>query len=87
MFQSGIVYTTRNEDGLHKEKIPLAGYLTSIGFFILVVLFLVTVNYFGLYQADYQMNLWGLYALNLVLYLILFLFDTLVIDSFVIGYW
>ena len=87
VFVSGIVYSSRNEDGLLKELIPLAGYLTSGGFLILVVLFLVTAINFGLYQAGYQMNFWGFYALNLVLYLILFLFDTLVIDGFVIGYW
>jgi len=86
VFRFGIVYTARNEEGQLKEKIPLTGYLTSGGFLILVVLFLVTTNYFGFYQAGYQMNIWCLYALNLVLYLIVFLFDTLVIDGFVIGY-
>ena len=48
VFRSGIVYSTRNEDGLLKELIPLAGYLTSGRFLILVVLFLITANYFGL---------------------------------------
>ena len=87
MFRSGIVYSARNEDGLLKRKNPPGWLSASGGFLILVVLFLVTANYFGLYQAGYQMNFWGLYALNLVLYLILLLFDTLAIDGFVIGYW
>ena len=30
MFRSGIVYSARNEDGLLKEKIPLAGYLHRV---------------------------------------------------------
>ena len=29
VFRTGIVYTSRGEDGLLKEKIPLSGYLVS----------------------------------------------------------
>jgi hypothetical protein len=46
---------------------------------------LVAANYFGPYHAGYQISFWGMYALNLDLYLILFLFDTLIIDGLVIG--
>ena len=87
VFRTGVVYKARNEDGLLKEKIPITGYLTSIGFLFLIVFFLVAANYFGLIQNGYQLSFWSLYALNLGLYLILFLFDTIVIDGFVIGYW
>ena len=87
IFRSGIVYTAREETGLMKKKIPLAGYLTSGGFLFLIVVFLVTANYVGLYRAGHQLSFWGVYALNLGLYLLLFLFDTLVIDGLVIGYW
>ena len=61
-------------------QIPLAGYLTSAGL-VLVIFFLVAANYFGLNQNGFVLSFWGLYALNLGLYLILFLFDTLVIDA------
>jgi len=66
---------------------PLAGYLASGGFLVLILLFLVTANYIGLYRAGYQLGFWGLYALNLGLYSILFLHNTLFIDGLVIGYW
>jgi hypothetical protein len=87
VFRTGVVYKARNEDGSLKEKIPITGYLTSIGFLFLIVFFLVAAYYFGLIQNGYQLSFWSLYALNLGLYLILFLFDTIVIDGFVIGYW
>jgi len=87
VFRTGVVYNARDEDGLLKEKIPIQGYLASIGFLVLIVFFLVTANYFGLIQKGFRLSFGGLYALNLVLYLILFLFDTIVIDGLVLGYW
>jgi hypothetical protein len=87
VFRSGVVYTTRNEDGLLKEKIPLRGYLTPAVFLLCIVGFLVMANYFGLARQNFRLNFGPLYLLNLVLYLILFLFDTIVIDGLVLGYW
>ncbi len=65
VFKTGIVYTARNEDGLIIEKIPITGYLTSIGFLVIIIFFLVAANYFGLIQNGYQLSFWSLYALNL----------------------
>ena len=87
VFRSGVVYNTRNEDGLLKEKIPLRGYLTSGLFVLSIVGFLVLANYFGLVRQNLQPSFAALYMLNLLLYLILFLFDTIVIDGLVLGYW
>lgn len=87
VFRSGVVYTTRNEDGLLKDRIPLRGYLTSGLFVLSIICFLVAANYFGLVMQNYYLSFWALYLLNLVLYLILFLFDTIVIDGLVLGYW
>jgi hypothetical protein len=87
VFRSGIVYTARNKDGLLKDSIPLAGYLASAGFLVLVMLFLLAANYFGLYLRGYQLSFWSLLTINLALYLLLFLYDTLVIDGLVLGYW
>ena len=87
VFRSGVVYNTRNEDGLLKEKIPLRGYLTSGLFVLSIVGFLVLANYFGLVRQNLQLSFAALYVLNLLLYLILFLFDTIVIDGLVLGYW
>jgi hypothetical protein len=50
-------------------------------------LILVAANYYGVIQNGYQLSFWSMYALNLGLYLLLFLFDTIVIDGFVIGSW
>ena len=87
VFRTGIVYTSRKEDGTLKEKIPLSGYLASIGLLIAIVGFLVLANYFGLVQQDFNLDFGTLFTLNLVLFLILFLYDTLVIDGFMLGYW
>lgn len=87
VFRSGAVYTTRNEDGLLKEKIPLRGYLTSGLFVLSIVGFLVLANYFGLARQNIQLSFGVLYLLNFVLYLLLFLFDTIIIDGLVLGYW
>jgi hypothetical protein len=87
VFRSGIVYTTRNEEGLLKENIPLRGYLTPGLFVLSIVGFLVLANYFGLARQNFRLSFGALYLLNLLLYLILFLFDTIVIDGLVLGYW
>jgi hypothetical protein len=65
----------------------MAVYLISGGFLVSIMLFRVGDNYSGLYLAGCHLSFWGLYALNLALYLILFMFDTLVIDGLVIGQW
>lgn len=87
VFRTGIVYSAREEDGLLKEKIPLRGYLTSGIFLLCIVGFLVLANYFGIFRKGIQLSFMAFYTLNLTLYLILFLFDTIVIDGFVLGYW
>jgi len=87
VFRTRIVYTAREEDGSLKEKIPLRGYLTSGIFLLCIVGFLVLANYLGLFRKGIQLSFGALYTLNLTLYLILFLFDTIVIDGFVLGYW
>jgi hypothetical protein len=74
VFRTRIVYTARKEDGSLKEKIPIVG-------------FLVLANSLGLFRKGIQLSFGALYTLNLTLYLILFLFDTIVIDGFVLGYW
>lgn len=87
VFRTGVVYTARNEDGLLKEEIPLRGYLTSGIFVLCIIVFLVLANYLGLTRQNIRLSFGALYSLNLVLYLILFLFDTIVIDCMVLGYW
>lgn len=87
VFRTGIVYTSRKEDGTLKEKIPLSGYLTSTSLLLAIVGYLVLANYLGLVQRGFMISFGMLFTLNLLLFLILFLYDTLVIDGFVLGYW
>ena len=86
-FRTGIVFSARNEEGHLKEAIPLRGYLVMGAFLICIVGFLVLANYLGLYRRGFQLSLSAFFVLNLALFLILFLYDTLVIDGLVIGYW
>jgi hypothetical protein len=87
VFRTGMVYITRNEKGLLKENIPLLGYLSSLGFLFCIIGFLVIANYFGLARKDFPIGFGVLFILNFALYLILFFYDTLVIDGLVLGYW
>lgn len=87
VFRTGMVYITRNENGLLKEDIPLRGYLSSLGFLVCIIGFLVLANYFGLARKGIPVGFGILFTLNLLLYLILFFYDTLIIDGLVLGYW
>jgi hypothetical protein len=87
VFRSGAVYTSRKEDGTLKEKVPLRGYLTMGAFLLIIVGFLVLANYLSLARTNVSLGFGGLFLLNMALYLILFLFDTLIIDGFVLAYW
>lgn len=64
VFRSGVVYNTRSDDGLLKEKIPLRGYLTSGLFVLSIVGFQVLANYFGLAIQNIKLSFGALYLLN-----------------------
>jgi hypothetical protein len=87
LFHSGIVFSARSEEGHLKKKMPLKGLLAMLGFLLLIVAFLCTANYFGLNQKGFQLDFWPLFLLNFGLILILEIYDTLVIDWWVIGRW
>jgi hypothetical protein len=87
VFRSGIVYTSRNEDGKLKDKIPIKGYITMALFLLAIVGFFVLANYFGLGRDETSLGFLTLFLLNLGLYLLLFLFDTIFIDWFVLIIW
>lgn len=87
LFRSRLVYTSRKEDGTLKENIPLTGFLTMGVFLITVVLFFILANYFGIVKQRYHPNFGTLLLINFFLYLLLFLFDTLIIDALVLGRW
>jgi hypothetical protein len=86
-FRSGIVFAARQSDGTLKERIPLAGLLAMGAFLLLLVAFFLAANRLGLGDHIFGAPFGQLFLLNLVLYLILFAFDTLIIDAVVLGAW
>jgi hypothetical protein len=86
-FRSGLVYTARNEEGLLKDRIPFIGYLVMALFLVSVIAFLAVADWLGLAKKGISMGALNLFILNYCLYIILFLFDTIFIDGFVLGYW
>ncbi len=87
VFRSGAVYASRRMDGTLKEEIPLRGYLAMAAFLLAILGFFVLSNYFGFVMSSLRLNFGSIYLLNLALYLILFLFDTVVIDGLVLARW
>lgn len=87
LFRSGRVYAARNEEGHLKEEMPLKGLLTMLAFLVLIVSFMTLTNYLSLVRQVAMLKFWPLFGLNLTLILILIVYDTLVIDWWVIGHW
>lgn len=87
LFRSGRVYDARNEEGHLKEKMPLKGLLTMLAFLALIVGFITLTNYLSLVRNGIDLKFWPLFGLNLALIMILIIYDTLVIDWWVIGFW
>lgn len=87
LFRSGRVYDARNEEGHLKKEMPLKGLLTMLTFLVLVASFMTLSNYLSLVRMGIALSFWPLFGLNLALILILIVYDTLVIDWWVIGHW
>lgn len=87
VFRSDLVYTSRERDGTLKASIPLRGYVVMGAFLISIVAYFVGANVVGLRPYREDLTFLSIFALNLALYLILFIYDTVFIDGFVIGIW
>ena len=87
VFRTGAVFTARKADGTLKERVPLSGYLNMAFFLVLIVGFQVIANIFGIARRGYDISLFFLFLLNYGHYLVLFLFDTVVIDGLVLAVW
>jgi hypothetical protein len=87
VFRTGIVHTARKEDGTLKKRIPLSGYLNMLILLLCIVGFQVAANYFGLVRKALEIGFFSLFLLNFGHYLILFVFDTIVIDGLVLSVW
>jgi hypothetical protein len=87
VFRTGIFFTARKEDGTLKERIPLSGYFNMLLILVIIVGFQVIANTVGIDRRGYAIGLLPLFLLNYGHYLVLFLFDTVVIDGLVLGVW
>mgnify|MGYP001826663207 CR=1 FL=1 len=87
MFRSGLVYTARNEDGTLKDQVPPSGQLNMLALLVAIVGFQVAANYLGIASKGYGISFLSLFLLNLTHYLILFAYDTVFIDGFVLAVW
>jgi hypothetical protein len=87
LFRSGAVYTSRTEEGHLKKEMPLKGILTMLAFLCVIIGFMTTANYFGLVSRQIELEFWPVFWLDLALIMILIVYDTLVIDWWVIGIW
>lgn len=86
-FRTDLVYAARKDDGTLKDRIPWRGYLAMASFLLAIVGFLVLANACGLARSAFSISLGRLFVLNFALYLILLLYDTLVIDGLILGLW
>jgi len=85
LFRSGQVYDARTEEGHLKKAMPLKGLFNILLFLAVVVGFMASTNHISLISQGTSLNFWPLFGLNLALILILIVYDTLVIDWWVIG--
>ncbi len=88
VFRTGLVWTTRGKEDYHfKENISLKGKLLMLVIPGAIILLQVLANFVSLKLQNISLDLIGLFLLNYGLYLVLFLYDTLVIDLLVLGVW
>ena len=87
VFRIGIVFTSRKEDGTLKRRIPVRGRLAMLVVPLGIVGLQVVANYFGIARKALEVSFPSLFLLNLGHYLILFVFDSVVIDGLVLSVW
>ena len=74
VFRSGIVYTSRKQDGTLKDRIPISGILNMLLFLLLIVGFQVLANAISLARSGGDIGFMALFLLNYGHYFILLLF-------------
>jgi membrane-associated PAP2 superfamily phosphatase len=58
-----------------------------LSFLVLIVAFITFTNYLSLIRKSIDLKFWSIFGLDLVLIVILLIYDTVVIDWLVIGHW
>ena len=76
----------RDEDGRMRKDTPLAGKLLKAGFVVVLIGFFLLANHMGLAPGG-PMEFKELFTHDLLVYMIILLFDTFVIDILVIVLW
>ena len=85
VYKTGIVYKSRNKNGLMKKDMPITGSVVTAVFMIMILAFFVLFDYLSLHS--FKMGFLQVAAANLVLTLLLSLYDALFIDIFVLAIW
>lgn len=86
-FRSGLVFAARKPDGTLKDRVPPSGIAAIAAFLLLLIAFFLLANRLGLAAHIVGARFGQLFLLNLTLFLVLFAFDTLVIDAVLLGVW
>jgi hypothetical protein len=88
VFRTGLVWITRNKDDYSfKRSIPIKGILVMAIIPLSIICLQVLANYLSLKIQNIHLDFLGLFLLNYILYIILFIYDTLIIDFLVLGVW
>ena len=86
-FRTGMVFTARKKDGTLKERIPVSGCLNMLILLLGIIGFQVGANYLGIVGKGHEVSFFSLLLLNFGHYVVLFLFDTVVVDGLVLSVW
>jgi len=86
VFLTGIVYKSRKKDGTLKKKMSIKGFLSFFIMLILILIFFLAFDYFVFRDMGQIKYIWVL-SVNLVLLLLLDLYDAYVIDFLVLTKW
>jgi hypothetical protein len=86
VFRTGLVYKSRKKDGTLKKKMSIKGFLSFLIMSILILIFFLAFDYFVFRDIGQIKYIWVL-SVNLVLLLLLDLYDAYVIDFLVLTKW
>ena len=87
LFRSGTIYESRNAQGHLKKDMTIKGALTIIAFLVVIIAIIVTSNYFSIVNIGISLSYWQYFLVNFSLIITLVIYDTLVIDWWVIALW
>lgn len=87
VLRTGIAFAARKDDGTLKSRIPLSRYASTQLLLLAIVGFQILANYVGITGQARSMAFLSLWALNLAHCVVLFLYDTVVIDWLVLARW